>query len=100
MPEPLDAAVTPMMEARDALLRALDQLERAQEDLGGPPERVDLVVTYSIGRDTGDGAWHEVGGWSSTGGPKWMHAAMLRRAADAQDEAARTEDDEPEDDDS
>lgn len=81
--------------AKDTLLRALEQLEKAEEDLGTEPERVDLCVVYSIGYDDqGDGAWHEVGGWASTSGPKWLHAAMLRRAADAQDEAARAVDDE------
>jgi hypothetical protein len=80
-------------EARAALLRALDSLDGATADLGGEPERVDLVVIYSAGRREDDG-WHEVGGWSSTAGPKWIHAALLRRAADAQDEAIIAEDDE------
>lgn len=79
--------------AKDTLLRTLDALEGAEDDLGGVPDRVDLVVTYSIGRDVGEGGWHEVGGWASTAGPKWLHAAMLRRAADAQDEASRARDD-------
>lgn len=86
--------------AKDTLLRALDQLERAEQDLDAEPTRVDLVVVYSIGCELdGDGAWHEVGGWSSTAGPKWLHAAMLRRAADAQDVAARAVDDGDEDED-
>lgn len=87
--------MTAIQEARDALVRALEQLDLAEEDLAAEPDRVDLVVVYSMGRDRDDGAWHEVGGWSSTAGPKWLHAAMLRRAADAQDDAARTVDDEP-----
>lgn len=86
--------------AKDTLLRALDQLEQAEQDLGAEPERVDLVVIYSIGYDdSGDGAYHEVGGWASTSGPKWLHAAMLRRAADAQDAGARAVDDGDEEDD-
>jgi hypothetical protein len=90
---------TAIEKAKDTLLRALEQLELAEHDLDGDPERVDLCVVYSIGADLGDGAWHEVGGWSSTAGPKWLHAAMLRRAADAQDAGARAVDDErPEDD--
>lgn len=81
--------------AKDTLLRALDQLERAEQDLEAEPTRVDLCVVYSIGCEPEDdqGAWHEVGGWASTAGPKWLHAAMLRRAADAQDVAARAVDD-------
>jgi hypothetical protein len=80
--------------AKTTLLRALDELAKAEDDLNGEAHRVDLVVVYSIGRENGDGAWHEIGGWASTAGPKWLHAAMLRRAADANDDAARAVDDE------
>jgi hypothetical protein len=80
-------------EARDALVRALDSLDGAEDILGGAPERCDLVVTYAVGRDSRDGAWHDVGGWSATPGPKWVHAALLRRAADALDDAAEAIDD-------
>ena len=66
---------------------------RPRRQLGGAADRVDLVVIYSVGRDGGDEAWHEIGGWACTAGPKWAHAALLRRAADAQDDAARAEDD-------
>ena len=88
--------IAPLDDARETLLRALDELNKAAAELDGEPTRVDLVVTYSIGADLGDGAWHEIGGWSSTAGPKWLHAAMLRRAADAQDDASRAVDDEEE----
>lgn len=84
-----------MTTARDALVNALDELEEALADLEGEPERVDVVVVYSLGRETDDG-WHEVGGWSCTPGPKWAHAALLRRAADAHDDAARSVDDDDE----
>jgi hypothetical protein len=86
--------------AKATLLNALDQLEQAERDLGGPAERVDLVVVYSMGRsEDPDAAWHEVGGWAGTAGPKWLHAAMLRRAAAAQDEAALAVDDVDDDED-
>lgn len=78
---------------KDTLLRALDQLEQAERDLETEPDRVDLVVVYSIGSEGDDGAWHEIGGWSSTAGPKLLHAALLRRAADANDDSARAVDD-------
>lgn len=84
-------------QAKDTLLRALEELEDAESALTVEPDRVDLVVVYSIGKAMGDGAWHEVGGWASTPGPKWMHAAMLRRGAEAFDESAVAIDDEPED---
>lgn len=85
-------------DAKATLLRALDQLEKAEADLDGNAERVDLVVIYSIGRRDGDDGWTEVSGWASTSGPKWIHAALLNRAADAQADAAHAVDDEPDDD--
>jgi hypothetical protein len=86
--------------AKATLLRALDQLERAEGDLGTEPERVDLIVVYSIGYDdTGDGAWQEVGGWSSTPGPKWLHAALLDRCARSFREASEPYAQDDEDDD-
>jgi hypothetical protein len=88
--------MTAIDEARAALMRALEQLEDAEGSLDGETERCDLVVVYSIGREADDGAWDEVGGWSSTAGPKWIHAALLRRAADAHDDAARAVDDDDE----
>ena len=82
--------------AKEALLNALDQLDQAEKDLGGEAERVDLVVVYSIGRGEDDG-WHEIGGWSTTSGPKWLHVSLMRRAADAQEEAiVAVDDEEPE----
>jgi hypothetical protein len=79
-------------QAKATLLSALDQLEQAEHDLEGQPDRVDLVVTYSMGRDLGEGEWAEVGGWASTPGPKWLHATLLRRAANAQEEASYAQD--------
>lgn len=82
-------------DARATLLRALEQLDAAEADLGAPAERVDLVVVYSVGRCEEDG-WHDVGGWASTAGPKWVHTALLRRAADANEDAVIAVDDEDE----
>lgn len=87
-----------MDDARATLLRALDELENAAGDLDGELDRADVVVIYSFGRRAhDDNAWLEVGGWASTAGPKWLHAAMLRRAADANDAAACAVDDEDQD---
>lgn len=83
-------------QAKDTLLRALDELEKAQATLEAPPDRVDLVVIYSIGRDLGEGGWHEVGGWATTPGPNWLTAALLERAAKAfKDDENAIGDDEP-----
>lgn len=84
-------------DAKATLLRALEHIEEAEKELNGRAERCDLVVVYSIGFDAGD-EWEEIGGWAATSGPKWMHAALLRRAADAQSEAVIAVDDESDDD--
>jgi len=75
---------TAISRAKDTLLRALDQIEQAEQDLDAEPERVDLIVVYSIGSDDAE-AWNEVSGWASTAGPEWLFAALMRRAAAAFD---------------
>lgn len=73
-------------DARATLLRALEQLDEAEGDLSGDFDALHLCVIYSGGRDPEkDGGWHEIGGWVKSAGPLWLHAAMLRRAADALD---------------
>jgi hypothetical protein len=78
--------VSAIHKAKDTLLRALDQLERAERDLEGEAEQVHLIVTYELGREASDGAWHSIGGWAATSGPKWLHVALLERSAAAQRE--------------
>jgi hypothetical protein len=85
---------TAIARAREALMRALDQLDGAESNLDGEADRCDLVVVYSVGREAEGLGWDEVAGWSSTAGPKWLHAALLRRAADAYDLTELAEDDE------
>ena len=82
-------------DARATLLRVIDELDVSVRALGAPPERVDLIVVYSIGRSAPEDAeaWYEAGGWACTSGPKWAHAALLRRAADAFDAGALAVDD-------
>lgn len=89
----LAAAARDLIDAANAA-GGRDQLEKAEQTLEGEPDRVDLVVVYSIGRDpVGDDAWHEVGGWAATAGPKWVHAALLDRCAEASASSAYAEDD-------
>ena len=84
----------PLAEARGALARAHDRLEKAAAELSAPVTRVDLVVVYSVGCHVGDEEdWEEVKGWSATAGPKWVHATLLHAAADAQYEAMVAVDD-------
>lgn len=84
-----------LAKARATLLRALEQLDKAEIDLGDEPDRVDLVVAYDMGFNDEDG-WHHVGGWAASPGPKWAHSALLDYAAEAHYLAI---DDEPDDDD-
>lgn len=91
----MSAAAT--TQARDTLLRALEQLEQAETDLGTEPTRVDLIVIYSIGYESHED-WNEISGWACTPGPKWLHAALLQRAADAQHNDIIPADDEPDED--
>jgi hypothetical protein len=87
---------TPLAQAKDALLRALEQLERAEDEIGGPAERVDLVVVFSAGREVGD-RWEAYDGWSVTAGPKWVHVALLDRTAQGLDNPVGALDDEDDD---
>ena len=80
-------------DARATLLRALEQIEEAERDLGDGGEVRYLCVVYSATKDLGDDGTHEVGGWVNTSEPLWLHAAMLRRCADSLDVSARDEDD-------
>jgi hypothetical protein len=83
-----------LAKARATLLRALEQLDAAQGELGAKPDRVDLVVVYSLGFD-GPGGWHHISGWVASPGPKWSHLSLLEHAADAHESAMGTIDDDP-----
>lgn len=92
-PQPdLRVKATPFQRAKDTLLNGLEQLQRAEEELGDlEVERVHCIITYEVGAvdPDDDNAWHSIGGWASTPGSKWEHAALLRRAAEAQEDSDR-----------
>jgi hypothetical protein len=80
-------------DARDTLLRAVEQLDDAESDLGAYSEALHVCVIYSAGRALpDDGGWHEVGGWVNTAGPLWLHAAMLKRCAEQMEQDSREDD--------
>lgn len=79
-------------DAKATLLRALEQLDDAESDLGANSDQVHLCVVYSACRTLEGNETHEVGGWVNTTGPLWLHAAMLRRAADRLDYSAQAPD--------
>jgi hypothetical protein len=87
--------------AKDALLLALECIDRAEEIIGGDAERVDVLIVYAVGR-VNDGKWRSCDGWSSTASPSDTLADMAQRAAvDIQMALAssvkRHEDDDPTD---
>jgi hypothetical protein len=74
-------------EARAALMRALEQIDGAKERLGEEPDDVILVIAYTVVKHEGDGRSREIGGWAATPAPAWVHAALLRYAADFVEES-------------
>jgi hypothetical protein len=66
-------------DARQTLLRALDQIDEIEEEMGGKVWA--LCVCYSVTKIHQDGSVEENGGWSATSEPAFVTAAMLRRAA-------------------
>lgn len=73
-----------LSEAKQVLLRALDEIEKVEEEMDA--EVWALCVVYSVVKQE-EGQTHENGGWSATGEPAWATAAMLRRAADDVEES-------------
>lgn len=69
-----------LSDARQTLLRALDQIDEIETEMGGKVWA--LCVCYSVTRVHGDGSVEENGGWSATSEPAWVTAALLRRAAE------------------
>lgn len=80
----MSAATSPngdLSDAKQTLLRALEQIEEIEGEIGGQVWA--LAVAYSVTRVHDDGTVEESGGWSSTSEPAWVTAALLRRAADS-----------------
>lgn len=68
-------------EAKQTLLRALEQIEEAEKEMGAGISF--LCVTYELYRTTEEGNIAHSGGWNHSDAPDWVIAAMLRRTADA-----------------
>lgn len=74
--ELLDAAGAPS-DARQTLLRAMDNLDDIEADFG-PAKRTYLIVVYAHQVDG-----QTVRGWAATDDPSFVTVALLREVADA-----------------
>lgn len=84
-PDELDQAAP--SDARQTLLRALDQIDEIESEMGGNVWA--LCVVYSVTRVHDDGFVEENGGWSATSEPAWVTGALLRRAAESVEDSPR-----------
>jgi len=76
--------------AKEVLLDALDSINELEGEMGAEVRHV--AVVYSIYREGEDGQIHESGGWNHSSDPAWLIGAMLRRGADAIENATCRED--------
>ncbi len=84
---------TALSEAKQVLLSALDSINEIEKEMDAEVRHV--AVVYSVHKKGEDGTIHEQGGWNHSSDPDWLIGAMLRRGADAVEDARRpAEDDE------
>lgn len=81
----------PLSDAKQTLLAALDSIGEIEEELDAEVRHV--AVVYSVYKREEDGSIHESGGWNHSSDPAWLTAAMLRRGADAIEDAPESADD-------
>jgi hypothetical protein len=81
-----------LSEAKQVLLSALDSINEIEKEMDAEVRHV--AVVYSVYKEE-DGAIHDNGGWNHSSAPAWLIGAMLRRGADAIEDATESaEDDE------
>ncbi len=80
-----------LSEAKQVLLRALDSITEIEEEMDAEVRHV--AVVYSVYKEDEDGSIHENGGWNHSSDPNWLIAAMLRRGADAVEDATEPDED-------
>lgn len=84
---------TALSEAKQVLLSALDSIGEIEEEMDAEVRHV--AVVYSVYKRDDEGLICEQGGWNHTSDPDWLIGAMLRRGADAVEDArGPAEDDE------
>lgn len=82
----------PLSEGKQTLLRALESIEEAEQDMDA--EVSFLAVVYEIHSRTEKGNIAHSGGWNHSDAPDWVISAMLRRTADAIDNSPYLDEDE------
>jgi hypothetical protein len=82
-----------LSEAKQVLLSALDSINEIEQEMDAEVRHV--AVVYSVYKQDEDGSIHDNGGWNHSSEPPWLIGAMLRRGADAIEDATEpAEDDE------
>ncbi len=84
-----------LSEAKQVLLSALDSINEIEQEMDAEVKHV--AVVYSVYKQDEDGSIYDKGGWNHSSEPAWLIGAMLRRGADAIEDATEsTEEDEDE----
>lgn len=74
-----------LSEAKYVLLSALESIGEIEEEMDAEVRHV--AVVYSVHKKDEDGCIREQGGWNHSSDPDWLIGAMLRRGADAVEDA-------------
>lgn len=90
-----DDPTSGLSEAKQVLLRALDSIGEIEEEMEAEVRHV--AVVYSVYKQDEDGTIGDNGGWNHSAEPAWLIGAMLRRGADAIEDATEPAIDEEED---
>ncbi len=80
-----------LSDAKQVLLRALDSITEIEQEMDAEVRHV--AVVYSVYKEDEDGRIHEDGGWNHSPDPAWLIGAMLRRGADAVEDATEPDED-------
>lgn len=83
-----------LSEAKQTLLNALDSINEIEEEMGADVRHV--AVVYSVYKTDEDGCISDNGGWNHSSEPAWLIGAMLRRGADAIEDATEPADEDEE----
>lgn len=76
---------TALSEAKQVLLSALDSINEIEQEMDAEVRH--LAVVYSVYKQDEDGLIADNGGWNHSSEPAWLIGALLRRGADAIEDA-------------
>jgi hypothetical protein len=86
---------TALSEAKQVLLSALDSINEIEQEMDAEVRHV--AVVYSVYKSDEDGCISDNGGWNHSSEPAWLIGAMLRRGADAIEDATEPAEEDDED---